>query len=181
MSDNNVRKLVTAFAAPVQDIEDALQQLLVQRTVTTAEGEQLNVLGRLVGQPRNAMSDDDFRRMIRARISVNRSKGTIADVLKVANLVIDDTGAYLHVNNTGEASLVLSVEDVVSDWDVMQLVIQMLRDTVAGGVRIVLEFALSAPADLFAFDTYTPGGSTHKGWGSTLDAAVGGKLGSAVE
>ncbi len=181
MSDNNIKKLLQALVDPVQDVESALQQLLVDRAVGTAVGEQLDVLGRVVGQDRNGMVDDDFRRMVRARISVNRSKGTISDVLVVAELVLDDTGAYLRVDNQGTAALVLRVEDVVTDWAVAELIIRMLRETVAGGVRIILEFWLSTAPDMFRFDTYTPGGSTGKGFGSTLSALVGGKLASALE
>lgn len=183
MSDepNNIRKLITGLVTPVQVVEDALQALLTERAVNTAIGAQLDVLGRLVGQDRGGMVDDDYRRLIRARISVNRSKGTISDVLVVAELVVDDVGAYLRVDNQGNAAIVLRIEDVITDWEVAELTIKMLRDTVSGGVRIVLEFWLSLEADMFRFDTYVPGGSTGKGWGSTLDAAVGGHLASALE
>lgn len=181
MADNNITKLVSSLIGPGQSIEDALQQLFSQRSVTTAIGEQLNVLGRLVGQPRNGMSDTDFRRLIRARISVNRSKGTITDVLVVAELVLDEAGAYLHIDNQGNAALVLRIEDIITDWAVADLVIKMLRDTVAAGVRIILEFWLTAEPDLFHFDTFVPGGSVGKGWGSTLNPAVGGRLASALD
>lgn len=181
MSENNIKKLLRGLVSPVQTLEDQLQLLFTERSVNTAIGEQLDVLGRVVGQDRGGMVDDDYRRLIRARISVNRSKGTIADVLTVASLVVDNNGAYLQVDNQGTAAFVLRIEDVITDWTVAELTIRMLRETVSAGVRIILEFSESLETGMFHFDTYTPGGSTGKGWGSTLDASVGGKLASALE
>lgn len=139
MSENNIKLLLRGLVGPAQEIENALQQLLTLRGVDTAEGAQLDVLGRVVGQLRNGMVDDDYRRLIRARISVNRSKGTIADVLTVADLVVDDALASLVVDNQGRAALVLRIEDQPVTAGVAALTIKMLKDTVAGGVRIILE------------------------------------------
>lgn len=180
MADNNITKLIRGLVESVQGVEDALQQVHVGFDIDVAEGDQLDVVGALVGQARNGMDDDDYRRIIRAKISVNRSKGTIADVIKVADLVIYDEDAYLHVDNTGIASLKLIVEDIVLDWEVAELTIKMLRDTVSGGVRIVLEFWQYAESAMFEFAPYS-GSSPGLGFGSSLSGAVGGRLASALE
>ncbi len=154
MSTNNISKLLTALLTPVQDVENALQQLLTERSVDVAVGEQLDVLGRLVGQLRGGYEDDLFRRLIRARISVNRSKGTISDVLTVSELVIDDDTATREVDNQGMACVVLRILGAPLEDDIADILIKMLRDTVSAGVRIILEYSpVADPSTWFQWDT----------------------------
>jgi hypothetical protein len=152
MADNNITLLLRAIVGSVQTLEDAFQQLLTERGVDTAVGAQLDVLGRIVGQERAGMLDDDYRRLVRARISVNRSKGTIADVISVADLIVDDVLASLVVDNQGMAALVLRVEDQPLTDAVAELLIPMLRNTVSAGVRIILEWSPQPVANWLVLD-----------------------------
>lgn len=138
---NNITKLLAGLLTPVQDCENAFQQLLTMRSIDTAEGAQLDVIGKLVGQGRAGMNDDMYRRMVRARISVNRSKGTARDLITVSLLVVDDDDATVVVNNQGNAAVVLRIEDTPLPDDVAAILIRMLRDTVAAGVRVILEWS----------------------------------------
>lgn len=153
-SYNNQQKWLIAVGDEGQTIEDALQQMYTGYWIDEAVGEQLNVLGRTVGQLRGGMDDDDYRRMIRARISVNRSKGTIADILTVAQLVVDDEDVYYQIDNQGAATVVLRLLDTpVADDLVETLLLPMLRSTVAAGVRIIVEWSSSAVANWLILDT----------------------------
>lgn len=180
---NNWVKLLQCFLGPVQDLENAFQQLLVDRTVDRAYGVQLDVIGRIVGQLRAGMADDVYRRYIRARISVNRSKGTVADVLKVADLVVFDDDAYMHAIQYGTAGLHLVIEDVViDDADLITALVLMLRDTVSAGVRIVVETWPLDEVDMFVLDDElgTIDASEGKGWGDEITPADGGGLAGAA-
>ncbi len=154
MSDeeNNIKKLLRVLIAPMQDIETALQQLIA-RTVDNATGINLDVFGRIVGQPRGGLLDDDYRRLIRARIVANRSSGEIESLLAVAALVLNDDDAYLHIKYVSNATLVLRVEDVIVSADVAGLMMRMLRDAVAAGVRLILEWGESSPSMMFRYDS----------------------------
>lgn len=152
MSENNIKKLLRGLLQPTQEIEDALQQLLLERGVDTAVGDQLDVLGRLVGQDRGGMSDDDFRRLVRARISVNRSKGAIADILRVTDLIVNDPLASLVVDNQGTACFVIRIEDQPLADAVASLLIPFLREATAGGVRVILEWSPLPVAQWLRFD-----------------------------
>lgn len=153
MANNNVTNLLICLSGPAQDIEDTLQAMLAQKFVDNAEGAQLDLIGKLVGQSRLGMVDADYRRLVRARISVNRSKGTTEDVITVADLVLGDDAATFHVMNVSRASLVLRVEDVTVTAEEGELMLRMLRDTVAAGVRIILEWGISPEVELFQFDS----------------------------
>jgi len=179
-TENNIKKLIRALVTPVQTLECELQKLLVDRSVDTAVGEQLNVLGRIVGQERAGLDDDDYRRVVRARISVNRSKGTISDLIKIASLIVYDDLAYMKVNNHGAAALTMSIEDVIVSVQTSLTLASLLQDAVAAGVRIYLETNNTSDADAFTFDDY---GDTGLGPGQgfeSYDTLTGGKLGNVV-
>lgn len=137
----NILALLSALVTPAIDLEAAFLQLLTERTVDTAQGAQLDVLGKLVGQPRNGLGDEDFRRYIRARIAMNQSDGLTEDLLTVARLVINDDAAAYRLDNQGIAALVLRIDDIDLPNDLANIVISFLRDTVAAGVRIILELS----------------------------------------
>lgn len=153
MSDNNIKKfLKSVIGSGVQDVENAAQQVLNGFSVDDAVGAQLDILGSIVGQLRNGMIDDDYRRTIRARIAVNRSKGTIADIIKVADLIVYDDNATLQVDNQGAAAVVLRVIDDSLPDATASILIRMLEDTKAGGVRIILEWSPLPVVDWLRLD-----------------------------
>ena len=155
MSDDfrtNVEKLIVALVTPTQSVEDALQQLLSERSVDTAVGDQLDTIGVIVDQPRAGLDDETYRRYIRARIRTHRSNGIMRDILAVADLVIYDDDAYLRILNQGVAAYVLRVEDFVMDTDLVNVVIKFLRDATSAGVRPILETWPLEEDELFSFD-----------------------------
>lgn len=135
---------------PAQAIEAAYWQMFVQRNVNTAIGAQLDIIGRVVGQERAGLDDDAYRRLIRARIAVNRSSGRTNEVLNVAELVIFDVGVAVELEAQYPAGIVVRAVGTVPS-DVAELVISFLRDTVAAGVRVIFEYATVAPAAAFSF------------------------------
>lgn len=82
-------KLLATYVRRLQDVEDFYWQIIDLRVLDAAQGVQLNVLGRLVGEPRLARDDIAFRKAIKLRIRVNRSKGRTLDVIDVAKLAAE--------------------------------------------------------------------------------------------
>jgi hypothetical protein len=152
MSENNIKKLLRSLAGSAQDVENALQQFYTGFSIDAAVGAQLNILGKIVGQDRNGMDDDHYRRAIRARISVNRSKGTIRDILRVADLIVYDDNATLQIDNQGAAAVVLRVIGDPLPDDTADLLIRMLEDTKSGGVRLILEWSPLPVTDWLQLD-----------------------------
>lgn len=181
-ADNNITLFLRAILASVQDVENAMQQLYRERRVDTAVGIQLDVLGRLVGQKRMGLSDDDYRRYISARIATNRSNGSYEDLIKIAVLVINDDGLYAHVRQAGTATVIVRLEDLIVSLALGDIVLHFLKQAVAGGVRLVLEFSTIADEDAFIYgSTQIPVTASGKGYGSTQIAADGGGYGSAID
>lgn len=164
----NIEKLVAAFALPAQGVEDMLWDLFTLRSVLEAVGAQLDVIGKIVGQPRNGLDDDLYRRYILARISVNRSRGVASDLIRITRLVltgIDD--AIIEVESQPIATVVVRITGAILEQEVVDLLFSFLRDAVAGGVRLIVESETGDPATMFTcqictfnVDTLYIGGSS---------------------
>lgn len=81
----NLKNLVRLSARRTQALEEVLWDLLRLRNTPLAVGEQLDRLGRIVGERRLGRSDSDYRSGIILRITLNRSSGdpeTIIEFLR---------------------------------------------------------------------------------------------------
>lgn len=149
---NNIEKLLACVIAPDQDIENALQQLKAYRFVDTAEGAQLDIIGRIVGQEREGLGDDDYRRYIRARIAANNSDGTTEDLITVGFLVVYSENATFTVTQEGPATARFRVGGLAVTADLATILFKFIGAAKSAGVRIVLEWSSSAPGDTFTLD-----------------------------
>jgi hypothetical protein len=172
------QKFLAALVSPLQDLETLWHQMREMLDPRTSVGVWLDVLGKLVGRPREGVADDEiYRRLIFAQIVVNKSCGTTDELILVAELVVFDDDAEYVVDNTGVAALVLRVEDIELDWTVAETLIKLLRRAVRGGVRIILEWWPHDVADeMFTFN----GESENTGF-RAFDGTGGGHLASAME
>lgn len=149
----SVEKLIVAYVGPSQDIENVLQQLLLDRAVSTAQGVQLDQLGFIVGQPRLGLVDDDYRRYIRARIITNRSGGITENLIAIMALIIDDPSATYTVQRNGTATVVCQVNGIALDDSVGAIVFKFLAQAKSAGVRLLAQWSESTPANTFRLDS----------------------------
>jgi hypothetical protein len=153
--------LVTVFAQRWNDLEAVFWALLSMRTVYTAVGAQLDTVGEIVGQPRNGLGDDDYRRFIFARIATNKSSGLVEDLITVAKLVLNDANATIVVNQQGAAAVVVRVIGTTISDVLANITLDFLQATTEAGIRCILETQYVADSDewffaLAAFATGTP-------------------------
>lgn len=88
--------LARVAARRIQKLEDAVFAAMDAFLIDSAAGVQLEALGAIVGEPRNARLDAAYRTAIKVRIRVNRSQGRAIDVIQVARL-LDPTATYLEM------------------------------------------------------------------------------------
>lgn len=155
MSDtpNNITKLLTAIMGPVQDVENALQQLLTERTIDAGVGVQLDIIGKLVGQDRGGLIDADYRHYLRARIATNRSNGVTEDLITITKLIVNDGSATYNISRNGVATVVARIGGIAVTDSLGDIVYTFLHDAVSAGVRIVVQWANSVPANVFRLDS----------------------------
>lgn len=155
-----VAALLAAFLDRVQELEDDLFQIMVDRELPEADLVRLKVLGRIIGQPRFGLSEEAYRTVLEARGLANVSKGTARDVFSSLDVLLGP-GAYLLVE-LGDATLSLSVLNTVTAEQIKMLQL-VLPDVRAAGVGFQLVF--SDDEDVFRWgDTW----SDVEEWGSVI-------------
>lgn len=85
--------LLSLFGEQIQDLEDALDQVLNETDLDTAVGAQLDGIGEIVGEDRSGRTDGPYRIALRTRIALNISEGTIEDLLNLALAISGGTQA----------------------------------------------------------------------------------------
>jgi len=83
----NAEGYVRGICGPVQGLEDSTLDLRADRLIAASVGAQLDAWGRVVGEQRSGLSDDDYRRFIIARTIANRSDGEPDSLLRVFALI----------------------------------------------------------------------------------------------
>lgn len=140
--------LVAIATAEHQTLEQVLWDQFVE-TVDSAAGASLDVMGKVVGQPREGRDDATYRVWVKARVKVNRSGGTGADLVSIFTALCP--GLTVRLEEHYPAAFVLRLSGLaVTNAGVLG---SILRLTKAGGVRAVLETTNDLPVTTFTLDT----------------------------
>jgi hypothetical protein len=142
--------LLESFVASAQALEVALQAVLNESSIETAVGAQLDQLGAVVGQPRKGLDDATYRVLIKAKILVNKSSGTIPDLIAI---FVACAASSPVVKDGGNATVVVSLLQHAEDADLIPFFLAFLRDAKSAGVRAILEWIEVEPEEAFRYDT----------------------------
>lgn len=145
----SVPALVRALSGGYQQLEDVLWEIRLRRAVSAAEGVQLDVLGRIVGQPREGRTDAVFRIWVLARVRLNKGSGRPEDILHVFAAITQGT-TKLQLEEQYPAGFVLRIG--LSPAVSAQELATLLRSARAGGVRAIVEAPNDVPANTFTLD-----------------------------
>jgi hypothetical protein len=176
--------LLASWLTEVQAAEDALWQLMTERAIDTAYGVTLDVLGAIVGQPREGRSDDEYRLWISAASLVSRSQGTPEELIAITRKLIP-AGSSARLEEYYPAAFLMRVGgglDVSDGYEIAQL----LRRAKPAGVGMHLTW--TAPgADVFTFAPgdvpvapVSPMGFDHGHWAYVADGTQPVPLPAAV-
>lgn len=127
--------LIRALLSPAQEIEEVFYALLALKSIDDATGAQLDLIGKLVGQARGGNLDDDYRKFIRVRLSVNKSRGLRSDYIKIISLLYPT--AKIEVRARGGAAEVTIHNITISNADAA-IIMSFLQLAHGAGVRVVL-------------------------------------------
>ncbi len=144
-----IAAVLGVFVYQVQQIEDAGYDVMIFRRLANAEGEQLDVIGRIVGQDRESADDAEYRLRLAARIRANLSTGSAEDILTVFAILLPDNTFKL--TPYYPAAFTLEIMGDPIDEDLLPLYVQFLADTKAAGVGAQLIWSSDDPDEMFAF------------------------------
>ena len=103
--------LIASYLIQIQEIEDALSQILTDTTVEASVGAQLDALGSIVGEARSGRNDLQYSTAIRARQILNVSEGTPEDVIALIRAIAGDVG--VEITEFFPASFLAAIVDAI--------------------------------------------------------------------
>jgi hypothetical protein len=174
--------LLGAYTAQQQACEDVIDGptagIITQFTVATATGAVLDLIGKLVGQPRNGLGDDDYRLWIKARIIANLSSGDPESIyavflgLLVAGQTMQITDYVQFGISQAGGGFALRIFGVTLTQSVAAMT-GILAIAKAAGMRALLEY-LSTGNDstTFRWDTVSAAQSWDSGTFATASSAT---------
>lgn len=150
--------LLRAMLRPVQTIEDTIWQVFTAYHIDTADTARLNILGKIVGQPRLTSDDEYYRAVIRAKIRTNRSRGLTVDLIEVCQMAAALT-TQTPVAHYAPATCTVTLG-------------QTIGDSKASGLRFLLPRARAAAVQLHLFRPMTAAPLLWgDAWGSSTDGS----------
>ena len=176
-----IAEILCSYVQPLNDVEAAFCQLLDERHIDVAIGAQLDVIGRLVGEPRQNKTDDAYRVFLRVRLLVLQSDGKREQLLAILRRIFPDTGIAIDVRPLPPAGVAYSVITTTSPIDAAE-VGSILDDAKGGGVLLhyVHTNNLQEPATTFVFGAGTSPTASTRGFSSLTSPGGGGKLASVI-
>jgi hypothetical protein len=149
--------MLTALLEGVQTLETAID---VSRSAQSIDGAleiggvPLDDLGALVGQPREGRDDASYARFIRARIAIQKSKGDVEGVYRIARALLPDRTTHtLEVEKHPPACFRLIVDGALEDLDEAADLAEFIQAGAKAGTRAFLVYSLLPAAGRFRFDS----------------------------
>lgn len=168
-----IEGVLCALLDGVQDLHDAIWQVLTERWLDSATGVQLDQLGTIVALPRTGWIDGTYRQLLRAQILTLRSKGTWPDIGKVlAALGITLSAAVYDEPGMAAMRVILgeALDGDVTAQDVFNFVVRAKP----AGVRFVLEFPVADVLETFTWaDGDVNQADTLRGWADDTETLGG--------
>ncbi len=133
-------QLLRAFIGSVQDAEDTLDDLVLLRAISTAEGQQLDDLGTFLLTPRpSGLSDADYADLLRTTPVLLYRSGEIETLLET---YLELTGAdFVQLTEIQPATVQLTASSGSSTpVSLDQYIIDQMQAYKAAGVQLILQF-----------------------------------------
>jgi len=143
-----LRSWLTSYLTQVDALRVASLQLINERAIYDAVGQQLNVIGDIVGKARGSFDDPTYRAWILATIRSNSSSGHASDLIAIVRHIITDPLVTLFIEDEYPAALTFHCEGIVEveEGNALGQALQIAR---AAGVRLL--FSYSPETNVFRY------------------------------
>jgi len=149
----NLRLLAASYLDQLQALEDAAWPLLAERGLANATGDRLDGIGEIFNVPRGGRSDTNYRLALTVEIAVLQSNGTEADLLTIAELVIQmGTPDYEFVENFPKGVTIRPIDNAVS-VSLSMLAGAGLRRSVSAGTTFALITSTKADSLIYTLSS----------------------------
>ena len=174
-----LRQLICSLVSPLDELEDALLDVHYNRWLAdTTTGVQLDVIGRIVREPRNGLDDATYLRALRTRVLINRSSGKLEELIEIALTFEPDIEPIEFREHAPNSITARPLGTFDADPKALN---ERLNAARAGGVNLQLIYlpGVATAAASFTLADTTVTTDAAKGWGSTTET-TGGELAGVV-
>jgi len=132
------KQILQAMNKQAEDLENAIFEIRDDYWLSTAEGEQLDVIGKIVGIDRAGKDDINYREAIRVKIIINNGSGESSTIILFFKDLYGASSVY--VLNLGYGIVQVMV-DITITQDILNKFIKIL----AAGVGVIVTFGDDHP------------------------------------
>lgn len=144
-----IKSLMGSLLCWAPELAALFAEIVSARNIDTATGNSLDMLGRVMVQKRNGMTDDLYRRVLRAQLATLRSKGRAEDIVRVAKTLINDDDSRIRITRSGPASVIVEILGVAIPVEVKPVAEIMIRRAVSAGVGVLVHQSLLPDSETF--------------------------------
>ncbi|MCP4481427.1 MAG: DUF2612 domain-containing protein [bacterium] len=171
-NSSKLQGITASFCNQIQDIENALCSLYGRLDIDNITGNDLDNIGKIVGQDRLGFTDDIYRILIYTRIAINVSGGIPENIISIFQILTQCTEVeFLEIFPAGVHIMAnLEIDSSLTDY-----IKEALESSLAAGVTLS-GVGYYDPTNAFTFTDGTPEVDSEHGFGDTGDALEGGLL-----
>lgn len=163
--------IVRVYLDEIQALENACAEVRTARRLATATGAQLDVLGRIVGEPRRGRDDETYRLWIGVRIAINSSNGRAREIIAILKKASALTFRFW---DFGRESL--QVEYLEAYDAAIYDLAEVVQESRGGGKSACVVFPTTALAGTFQLKTVDGADSAAIGLGDASGGSTDGGL-----
>lgn len=142
-----ITALVTSYVSELVEIRDAIKEVQLARDARTAYGIYEDIIGKIIGEARNAANDEAYRLLINTKIAVNKSSGRASDFETIWELLGNDPTQLRLTETPPAAGIITSIAPItnvfLSNVEMVDVLTRIFfRGKVnAAGVRLTFIYA----------------------------------------
>lgn len=134
--------ILQALNTQAENLETAIFELRDNYWISSAEGDQLDVLGAIQNESRLGRTDTNYRTAILARIGVNNGSGEFETIISALTTLFGAT--VVQLKNAGNANLYIWTDLSLTSTDFTKI-----QNIVAAGVKIYIIHGSTNPFVMF--------------------------------
>lgn len=142
--------LLCSYVDRIQELETGIVAVYERAIdIENAEGDQLDLIGRIVREARDGRSDWQYRNGLRVRVLINRSQGRLEDLIAIVRLfevMDDDPAAYVRIREPQPMRVTVHVAAAPSLNAPSEIHRRMLRAKAAGVALQTITHPTPAPS-----------------------------------
>jgi hypothetical protein len=146
----HLRALLSTYLDALSQASEAIAELPRKLSVREATGRPLDLLGSDVGQARDGVNDERYRALVRSRTRLNRSSGSVEDILSLARVLLLPSSLRIRTHRL-EIELFAYGETAGFATNIATAA-SLIASTTAAGVRLWLNHFPCTHDDAFGFD-----------------------------